>query len=183
MIRLDVSKCSGCRRCEVACSFFHEERVSRRISRIKVVKIEDKWIDVSVVCQQCQERYCIKCPESAITIGEMGEILVDLERCTGCGACERQCPIGAIEMVDDKPLVCDLCGGDPQCVRECSLGAITFEPRVMEAVSLKDMREKTRGLTPEARRVHFALTTSHDMREGWLNRRADPCSTGMADRF
>ena len=183
MIRLDVSACSGCRRCEVSCAFFHEERVSRRMSRIKVVKIEDKGIDVPVVCQQCQERYCTKCPESAITVGDMGEIVVDLERCTGCGVCEKQCPIGAIEMFDEKPLVCDLCGGDPQCVRECVLGAIIFEPRVMATVSLKDIREKTRGLTPEARRVHFALTTSRDMREGWLNRRTDPCATGMADRF
>jgi|GEM_PF-257402 len=183
MIRLDVSKCSGCRRCEVACAFFHEERVSRGMSRIKVVKIEDKGIDVAVVCQQCQERYCMKCPESAIAVGEMGQILVDLERCTGCGACEKQCPIGAIEMFDDTPFVCDLCGGDPQCVRECTLGAITFEPRVMEIVSLKDMRKKTRGLTPEAKRVHFALITSHDTRERWLDRRADPCATGMVDRF
>ena len=86
-------------------------------------------------------------------------------------------------MFDDTPFVCDLCGGDPQCVRECTLGAITFEPRVMEIVSLKDMRKKTRGLTPEAKRVHFALTTSHDMRERWLERGADPCATGMADRF
>lgn len=183
MIRLDVSKCSGCRRCEVSCSFFHGEKVGRSESRIKVVKIEDKGIDVPVVCQQCQERYCTKCPESAITIGEMGEILVALENCTGCGVCESQCPIGAIEMFDEKPIVCDLCGGNPQCVQECTLGAITFEPRVVEAVSLKGMREKTRGLTPEARRVHFVAATYHDMRNCWLSRRAESCATGMVDRF
>jgi len=173
MIRIDVSKCSGCRRCEVNCSFFHSERVGRNGSRIKVVKIEGKGIDVPVVCQQCEERFCTKCPESAITIGQRGEIVVSPTLCTACGACEKRCPIGAIEIFNEIALVCDLCGGDPRCVQECNLEAIVFEPKVTEAVSLKDMRKGVRGLSPEAKRLRFAKRIARDTRTKWLATRRE----------
>ena len=171
MITLDVSKCSGCRRCEVNCSFFHSGRVGRNGSRIKVVKIEDQGIDVPVVCQQCQEHYCIKCPESAIAIGRMGEIIVSPTLCTACGTCEAQCPIGAIELYNEIPYVCDLCGGDPRCVRECNLGAIAFEPTLTETVSLRDIRKRSRGLSPESKQLRFAEIVSQDVRAQWFRRR------------
>lgn len=171
MIRLDVSRCSGCRRCEVNCSFFHSGKVGRNGSRIKVVKIEGKGIDFPVVCQQCQGRYCTKCPESAILIGEMGEIVVSPTLCTACGTCERQCPIGAIELFNEIPHVCDLCGGDPRCVQECNLGAIIFEPTVTEAVRLKELRRESRGLSPEGKRLCFAEIASQDVRDRWLSGR------------
>ena len=171
MIRLDASKCSGCRRCEVSCSFFHSGRVGRNASRIKVVKIEAEGVDVPVLCQQCQERFCVKCPESAISIGEMGQIVVAPTLCTACGACETGCPIGAIELFNDIPYVCDLCGGEPRCVTECNLEAIVFEPGVTETVSLKDMENKNRGATPEAKRLDFARAASRTVREDWVQRR------------
>jgi carbon-monoxide dehydrogenase iron sulfur subunit len=171
VIKLDVTKCSGCRRCEVNCSFFHTGEVGRSRSRIKVVKIESRGIDVPVVCQQCLERYCARCPESAIAIGERGEIVVSRDRCTACGTCERLCPIGAIELLDGIPLVCDLCGGDPSCVRECNLGAVTFEPTIMGVVALGSLRKKTRKLSPEAKRVRFAEALTEDMRKEWGGRR------------
>lgn len=171
MISLDVSRCSGCCRCEVNCSFFHSGKVGRNGSRIKVVKIEDQGIDVPAVCQQCHERYCANCPDSAIAIGQMGEIVVSPTLCTACGVCESQCPIGAIEILNGIPYVCDLCGGDPRCVRECNLKAIVFEPDVTEAVSLKDMRKRSQRLSPEAKRLYFARTVSQDMRALWFRRR------------
>ncbi len=167
MIKLDVSKCSGCRRCEVTCSFLHSGKVGRKGSRIKVAKIEDRGIDVPVVCQQCRERYCKRCPESAIGVGQMGEIVVSRSLCTACGVCETRCPIGAIEIFDEVAHVCDLCGGDPECVRECNLGAIVFEPKVTGAVSLKSIRRQSRELSSEGKRVCFAEMVSEDMRDGW----------------
>ena len=61
-------------------------------------------------------------------------IQIDLEKCTGCGACEPVCPFGAIEVIDDKAQVgegCTLCSA---CVEACAFDAITIE-EVEQAVS------------------------------------------------
>lgn len=171
MISVDVSKCSGCRRCEVHCSFFHSGKVGRAGARIKVVKMEDLGIDFPVVCQACKERYCARCPESAVQIGSLGEVVVSPTLCTACGICEKLCPIGAIELFEEIPYVCDLCGGNPRCVEACTLGAVVFEPDQAERVSLKIFKETGRGLTPEEKRVRFALACSQDLRDRWLSER------------
>lgn len=49
------------------------------------------------------------------------------DSCTGCGLCEKVCPIGAIELVDGKPLwmknTCVLCLG---CLHRCPQGVIDY---------------------------------------------------------
>lgn len=171
MITLDLSKCSGCSRCQVHCSFFHSGKVGRSGARIKVVKFEDSGIDFPVVCQQCRERYCTKCPEHAIEIGPLGQVVVSPTLCTACGTCETMCPIGAIELYEDIPLVCDLCGGDPRCVRACTLDAIQYDPRAVESSSIKSFKKNSRGLTPEQKRVRFASESSQALRQKWAAER------------
>lgn len=55
-------------------------------------------------------------------------VVVDEERCTGCGFCAAACPWGVITLdpVTGKALKCDLCGGDPACVKECPENALRF---------------------------------------------------------
>jgi len=171
MITLELAKCSGCSRCEVNCSFFHSGKIGRSGARIKVVKIEDIGIDYPVVCQQCQERYCTKCPEKAIEVGALGQVIVSPTLCTACGACELMCPIGAIELYEEIPLVCDLCGGDPRCVKACTLDAIHDEADVSGAVSLKDFKKSSRGLSPEGKRLSYAMTLSRELRDSWVAER------------
>jgi len=171
MITLDVSKCSGCSRCQVHCSFFHSGKVGRRGARIKVVKFEDTGIDFPVVCQQCRERYCTKCPEHAIEIGPLGQVVVSPTLCTVCGTCETMCPIGAIELYEDIPFVCDLCGGEPRCVSACTLDAIRYDPRAVESVSIKSFKKNSRKLTPEQKRVRFASESSQALRQKWAAER------------
>jgi len=171
MIVLDLAKCSGCSRCEVHCSFFHSGRIGRSGARIKVVKIEDIGIDYPVVCQQCRERYCTKCPEKAVEIGRLGQIVVSPTLCTGCGACEIMCPIGAIELYEEIPHVCDLCGGDPRCVKACTLDAVCYAPYVSETVSLKEFKKASRGLDPEQKRLRFALSRAESLRRNWISER------------
>lgn len=47
------------------------------------------------------------------------------DSCVSCGACEAQCPVGAISMGDDKyeinPDTCIDCGS---CAGQCPTGAI-----------------------------------------------------------
>jgi Fe-S-cluster-containing hydrogenase component 2 len=172
MITLALENCSGCSRCEVHCSFFHSGKIGRSGARIKVVKIEDLGIDYPVICQHCQERYCIKCPENAIEIGSLGQIIVSPTLCTACGTCEIMCPIGAIQLFEEIPYVCDLCGGDPRCVKACTMDAIHYEPEVTETVSLKNFKKESRRRNPEEKRLRYAMTCSQDLREAWIAERS-----------
>jgi Fe-S-cluster-containing hydrogenase component 2 len=171
MITIDLTRCSGCSRCQVHCAFFHSGAVGRSAARIRVVKEEGCGLDVPVVCQQCRERYCRRCPEKALGVGPFGEIVVSDTLCTGCGTCAARCPIGAIELAGGLPVVCDLCGGDPRCVAACTLGAVRYEPELTAAVSLAEFRPGSRGLSPEAKRLRFAAARFEALRRQWEARR------------
>jgi NAD-dependent dihydropyrimidine dehydrogenase PreA subunit len=58
-------------------------------------------------------------------------ILIDEERCTGCGLCLPNCPEGALQIIDGKArLISDLfCDGLGACIGHCPEGAITIEER------------------------------------------------------
>jgi Fe-S-cluster-containing hydrogenase component 2 len=167
MIVIHPERCSGCERCQVNCSFFHAGSVGRSRSRVKVVKIEETGIDYPVICRQCRERYCTRCPESALEVGPLGQIVASPTLCTACGTCETLCPIGAIELYGDIPYVCDLCGGDPRCVAQCNMGAVEYLPDEIETVSLAPFKKESRGLGPEEKRVRFALDQTRALRETW----------------
>ena len=58
-------------------------------------------------------------------------ILIDEEKCTGCGLCVPNCPEGAIQIIDGKArLVSDLaCDGLGACLGHCPEDAISIEER------------------------------------------------------
>lgn len=55
-------------------------------------------------------------------------LLVDLEKCTGCGSCVDACPSEALSMEDEKVKVdqdaCIDCGA---CLDECPVEALALE--------------------------------------------------------
>lgn len=52
--------------------------------------------------------------------------IVDKETCLGCGACEGECPVGAIALGDDgKAEVNDGCIECGACESACPVGAIS----------------------------------------------------------
>ncbi len=128
-IRVNVDTCSGCRRCELACSFAHENRFKPSTSRITVVK-EDSWgFDLPVFCDHCEQCTALDaCPSKALLRNENGLVFLDEGKCSGCGKCVKTCSLGAIRLDSTRhtPLLCDLCGGEPQCVEDCPTKALTY---------------------------------------------------------
>jgi len=119
----DYLRCTGCRRCEIACSLSHEGWIWPEASRIRVF-MPFPGVEIPHFCAQCDDYPCVKsCPVEAISIDEKTTaVLVDRDRCTGCGLCIRACP-GSIPFLhpkDGKTTICDLCNGDPQCVKVCT---------------------------------------------------------------
>ncbi len=136
---VDIQACSGCRLCEAACSFEKEKAVGPSKSRIRVLKIDERGMDVPVLCQHCESPLCVDaCPVNAITVNAGGTgVLLNQERCVGCRACLLVCPYGAVGVNGEtgKSMKCDLCGGDPQCVKLCPKGALYYDdPEVLNGV-------------------------------------------------
>jgi len=95
------------------------------------------------LCMQCENPPCVAvCPVGATYRTADGVVLVDQERCIGCGYCVVACPYGARYLVPDgedtptgNPGVADKCtwcyhritaGAQPACVEVCPVGARVF---------------------------------------------------------
>jgi carbon-monoxide dehydrogenase iron sulfur subunit len=172
MIQVDLSKCTGCKKCEVACAFFHTGKISNRLARIKVLNLYELGIDGPVVCVQCQEKYCMVCPVDALTLGPLGQVIVSPTVCTLCEACEKACPIGAIEMFDDIIYVCDLCGGKPKCVEACTEEAITFMRGGKGGPSLATFQKETKKMSPSQKRQYYVEKQGTKLRQKWSRKHA-----------
>ncbi|WP_371805054.1 4Fe-4S dicluster domain-containing protein [Candidatus Lokiarchaeum ossiferum] len=173
MIEIDLSKCTGCRQCETTCAFLRSGKSSRNLSRIKIMSSYSTGIDGPIVCQQCQERYCVQsCSFNALTVGTIGQVIISPTICTRCGACERSCPIGAIEEYHGIYYVCDLCGGRPQCVDVCTEHAIEYKPEKIETVSLSTFKQNSKGMTVSERRFSYISAKGNEIRKNWRNKNA-----------
>jgi Fe-S-cluster-containing dehydrogenase component len=115
------------------------------------------------LCMQCESSPCTDvCPVGATYRTPDGVILVDEDRCIGCGYCVVACPYGARYIVPaggDAPRrvpgVADKCtfcyhriatGRRPACVEVCSVGARTFgdlnDPTSAVSVALREKPTK-----------------------------------------
>ena len=146
VIEVDENLCMTCRECEVSCSLYHEGECNPSLSRIRV------WYDdftpgppVIVACKQCDWPACYYAcaalwDEPAILIDEAtGARYIDPEKCRGCDACLRACPLTperpviGFKKVDRKRIYfkCDLChdrADGPVCVQICPGNALRYVP-------------------------------------------------------
>jgi carbon-monoxide dehydrogenase iron sulfur subunit len=145
-ILADVDRCSGCRLCEVACSFTHEEEFGPSTSRITVLKEDGFGFDLPVLCWHCNRCNSMEnCPAKALKRNAEGLICLDEEKCTGCGKCVEACRLGAIKLHPERhtPLICDQCGGRPLCVEKCPTKALTYtETRMSQPKSSNRVLEE-----------------------------------------
>lgn len=126
---VNPEKCVGCHICEFVCSWEKEGTFNPLKSRIRVIHIPP-FIHLAITCRLCEGTPCITaCPRDALFQSEKtGAILVDDDKCDGCGWCIEACPYGAIkyDVKADTVLICDLCDGNPKCKELCPEEAIEF---------------------------------------------------------
>ncbi len=134
--------CIQCLGCEAACKIWRHSENSIRWRRIANV-----WHGnyphvicsaVSLSCQHCLNPACADvCPTEAISKTPDGPVLIDREKCIGCGACFDACPYDVPQFgADGLMQKCDMCAetsgirpdGDsrPPCVATCPTGALTL---------------------------------------------------------
>lgn len=138
----DVSRCSGCMACVVACQDQNDiisgEIAFRNVTRCEQGNGSDVSISfVSLSCMHCGDAPCLMaCPTGAIHKNRHGGIIdVNRNLCIGCHSCELVCPFGAPKFAEDGKIAkCDFCitrmtnGMQPACVRVCPTRALTFGP-------------------------------------------------------
>ncbi len=149
---IDLSRCTGCNACVIACKQWHDISPGP-VKWMRVYQWEKGAfpnIDLRVLpipCLHCENPVCAEaCPHHAIyKEDKYGAVLVDHEKCTGERKCWQACPYGAPQFEGDEPGLqmskCNMCidrlekGLKPICVLSCSLRALEFGP-------LDELREK-----------------------------------------
>ncbi|MEM1860638.1 MAG: 4Fe-4S dicluster domain-containing protein [Acidilobaceae archaeon] len=158
---IDVSKCYGCYACMVACAA--ENNVPVGVFRTWIerhVRSDGTIIFVPKQCNHCDNPPCVKpCPTGATYVNEDGLVLVDDNKCIGCGACVTACPYGAryknpVKGVVDKCTFCDhriYDGLLPACVEACPTGARVFGSLTTEGSEVRRLvdRNPVQVLKPE----------------------------------
>jgi tetrathionate reductase subunit B len=135
-MRLDISRCIGCRACEVAC--VTANALPPEHSRNWVPHLEADATARShatfapYLCAHCANPPCVPaCPTGASYQAEDGRVLVDRDLCIGCGLCVPACPYDArhVEPTAGKLEKCTLCEGRveagrlPACFEVCPADA------------------------------------------------------------
>lgn len=124
-------KCTGCRTCELACSYGKSDSFNPKDSAVSVLFFEDAGLQVPMMCMQCDIPHCVSvCTVNALTKDDKtGVIKYDSEKCIGCKMCVSACPFGNMTYSSrlKKVIKCDLCSGDPQCAKMCDYKAIEYK--------------------------------------------------------
>ena len=113
---IDVSKCIGCRACQVACKEWNDlpgeetdnwgsyenppDLSPNTWNRIAFREIEREggqvaWLFWPVRCMHCTDAPCVRvCPTGALFKDPLGFTAYDASKCNGCGYCTQFCPFG-----------------------------------------------------------------------------------------
>lgn len=146
---VDVERCTGCKTCVAACKDINNLPVGINFRQVCEFsgggwdkQKDGSWKNdvfayyVSLACNHCIDPACVKvCPTGAhykdLT---NGLVLIDFDKCIGCGACAIACPYGAPKLNAEikKMLKCNACIGrlernlNPACVDACPQRALEF---------------------------------------------------------
>lgn len=151
MVIAEPTRCTGCRRCELACTEFNDGKAQPAIARIKVGRNLNfgpqgaqlgfwrgagQYGNFEVIqdtCRQCGHPIpCASaCPVGAIEVTPPANArVVNVSKCIGCRQCQAACPWGMTSFDEalQKATKCTLCNGSPECVKACPTGALQYVP-------------------------------------------------------
>lgn len=153
---VDISRCIGCKGCEVACKEWNELRIeptenfgsfqSHRdlsadtwlLMRFNEVEVggDLEWFIKKDACLHCEEPGCLyACPApGAIVQYENGIVDFNQDQCIGCQLCVSGCPFDVPRFNTEtrKVYKCNMCidrvesGLEPACVKTCPTNAISW---------------------------------------------------------
>jgi formate dehydrogenase iron-sulfur subunit len=131
---IDISKCIGCKACQVACMEWNDLRDAvgknvgvydnpadlsdqswtvMRFSEVEVQAGRLEWLIRKDGCMHCTDPGCLKACPAPGAIVQYSNGIVDLheENCIGCGYCIMGCPfnIPRLSQKDNKAYKCTLC--------------------------------------------------------------------------
>jgi formate dehydrogenase iron-sulfur subunit len=131
---IDISKCIGCKACQVACMQWNDLRdevgenegvydnprdltsqswTVMRFSEVEVEKGRLEWLIRKDGCMHCADPGCLKACPAPGAIVQYANGIVDFheENCIGCGYCITGCPfdIPRLSKKDSKVYKCTLC--------------------------------------------------------------------------
>ena len=151
-ILVDVSQCTGCEKCTVACIDSHgldqkkadRDRVDGKdglsANRLMSINTVAEGHFARYACMHCVDPSCVSaCLVGGLTKTDKGAVVYDSSKCIGCRYCMLACPfhVPRYEWENTAPLVkkCDMCidrlseGRQPACVEACPNHVLTFGER------------------------------------------------------
>jgi formate dehydrogenase iron-sulfur subunit len=148
---IDVTRCTGCDSCALACKEANDRSnptvVPSALSSDAYTFIDVRGtagsaepLAVKRQCMHCQHPACVSaCTVGALTKSADGPVVYDSKKCIGCRYCQYACPFGVPTYDWNNPLglihKCEMCierlneGELPACVSSCPAGALRFGRR------------------------------------------------------
>ena len=180
----DMTKCIGCRSCEVACNEQNGNPADIKWRRVGELE-GGTWPDtqrtyLSMGCNHCLSADCLKgCPVDAYTKDPLtGIVLHSADACIGCQYCVWNCPYSVPQFNPERGVVgkCDMCRGrlleglEPACVNACPEDAIQIE--IVNKIEWRaDFRlAESPGMPPAGQTISTTRLTLPERSTAWLER-------------